>query len=222
MRETVTPPKRLEYLKRHLRSHEAVNLVVTEATGAKSFDARGPFAHSLTIIKKGDGFLVQDIAVDADGNFTVSEHSITRKGKFVQEPGTLHVTNSNSLTSLMNDKGSRPHAPHERIHARRIDTVLDRLVIEQELTNDTREYTTSSGILVRRSELDAILRHGCEQYGFDSLATLLRNGQIDHPMANIIARLKNLAAGRAAQVQLSRTLNETGLAGFTFSGDDPM
>jgi hypothetical protein len=218
----VNPAQRLAFIKSQLSTYDSIRLVVTEASDANSPEAKGPFAHCLTIEKNGKGFRVQDIAVDADGTAKVSEHFITRTGRFFKIPGTSDTTDTAKLGELRNESTLRPNSPQDRYRNRVLDGLLDRLVVKEQLTNDVRERQPNQGIEVHRRELDSHLRGAMGSLGQVEVDQLLKRNALPHPLKSTIEMLVPLAKARAAQVQLSTTLRETGLAGFTFSGNDMM
>jgi hypothetical protein len=215
------PSDRLEFIKRQLGDHESVRLIITEAADARSERSAGPLAHALTIERNGKGYRVQDITVDADRNFTVGQHLITRHGRFVEVPGDGNVTKISELKALIRKAPPQPRDPALRYRDYSQQSLIDRLVVNEVITNDTKEIRPDRGIVVHKSEFDTYMRRAVSNLG-EEVQTRLKANTFPHPFKALVDELLPLAKARSAQEQLAKTLAKTGLDGFTFSGNDMM
>ncbi len=215
------PSQRLDFIKRQLGEHHAVRLIITEAADAHSDRMEGPLAHALTIERNGKGFKIQDITVDADKTVTVGEHIVTRHGRFAEVPGGGNVTRLSDLKAVIRNAPPSPKDPALRYRDYSQQSLIDRLVVNEQMTNETKQVTIGEGIVVHKSEFDAYMKGAVTHLG-DEVQSRLRSNTLQHPLKQVVDELLPLAKARAAQVQLAKTLATTGLAGFTLSGDDMM
>jgi hypothetical protein len=216
------PSQRLDFIRRHLGDHDAVRLIITEAADAHSNRMAGPLAHALTIERNGKGFKIQDITVDADNNFTVGEHRVTRHGRFVEVPGGGNVTRLSDLRAVFKNAPPTPKDPASRYRDYSQQSLIDRLVVNERITNETKQAITGEGIVIHKSEFDAFIKNAIITHLGYEVHSQLRSNALQHPLKQVVDELLPLAKARAAQVQLGKTLATTGLAGFTFSGNDMM
>lgn len=229
---TVNPQERLDFVKSTLGDEKAVKLTVTEALDFNSdrerIGQKAPseaqekraLAHLLTIEKAGKGFRVQDIAVDADGQFSVSELRITRKGKIVWQPGISRATDTLNLGAI--EARETPLKGQQIYQHRRADALVDRLVLGEieGVTNEVLQREPVEGIAANKRDFDATVRSALEHFDTSEVTRMIKTGETDHAFKEQVASLLPLAKKRAAQVTLATTLQENGLAGFSMTGDD--